>query len=97
MKECDVPRYMRAVDAEQAEEFRELTAAGQYDLSDSEIWWRNRNQILEDRGYRLRPRLRPGWIPSWQNTDINPQWCEDSSAHYVSCLAFYSFLLGPFN
>ncbi len=86
MKETQVPRYMRAFDAEQAELFRAYTAAGDYDLRDEEVWWRDKNQILEDHGYQLRSRLRPGWIPSWQNTDVNPQWCEDSSARCVSCL-----------
>lgn len=84
MKEDEVPRYMRAFDAEQAEEFRALTASGKYDVRHSEVWWRDRNQLLEDHGYQLRSRLRPGWTPSWQNTDINPQWCEDSFARCVS-------------
>ncbi|KAJ7147583.1 hypothetical protein C8R43DRAFT_1097128 [Mycena crocata] len=30
-----------------------------------EIWWRDRQQWLETRGYMLRPRFRPGWTPSW--------------------------------
>ncbi len=84
MRENEVPRYMRAVNEEQAEEFRARTAAGAYDLISSETWWKDRNQILEDRGYQLRSRLRPGWIPSWQDTDINPQWCEDRIAGCVS-------------
>ncbi|KAI0040975.1 hypothetical protein FA95DRAFT_1576628 [Auriscalpium vulgare] len=30
-----------------------------------EIPWRDRAHFLEGRGYILRPRLRPGWWPSW--------------------------------
>lgn len=79
-----IPRYMRAVNAEQAEEFRAATAAGDYDLRPSERWWSETNQILEDHGYQLRSRLRPGWKPSWLDTDINPAFREDSLANYVS-------------
>ncbi|KAI0040980.1 hypothetical protein FA95DRAFT_789254 [Auriscalpium vulgare] len=38
-------------------------------LDDHEIRWRDRAYFLEGRGYRLRPRLRPGWQPSWVGTD----------------------------
>ncbi|KAI0041906.1 hypothetical protein FA95DRAFT_1598729 [Auriscalpium vulgare] len=31
-----------------------------------EEWWRDQAPFLESRGYRLRPRLRPGWTPSWK-------------------------------
>ncbi|TDL23911.1 hypothetical protein BD410DRAFT_720197 [Rickenella mellea] len=34
--------------------------------------------MLQERGYRLRPRYRPGWKPSWTDTDIHPVYCEDS-------------------
>ncbi|KLO13853.1 hypothetical protein SCHPADRAFT_852018 [Schizopora paradoxa] len=79
MKKSQVPRYMRAVNAQQAEEFRRQTAAGEYDLDADEAWWRDRSQILEDHGYQLRSRLRPGWVPSWQDSDKNPLFCEDST------------------
>ena len=82
-----VPRYMRAVNAEQTEEFRAATAAGRYAPRPSEVWWRDRNQILEDHGYRLRSRLRPGWEPSWLNTDVNPLFCEDRWSGCVSASA----------
>lgn len=77
---------MRAANAEQAEQFRASTAAGDFDLTSAEEQWRDRNQILEDHGYQLRSRLRPGWIPSWQGTDTNPLYCEDSLARCVSVL-----------
>jgi len=86
MDKKPVPRYLRAANAEQAEQFRARTAAGDFDLHHSEIWWRDRNQMLEDHGYQLRPRLKPGWIPSWKDTDINPLYCEDGLAGSVRVL-----------
>lgn len=77
MRVKQVPRYMRAANAEQAEEFRRRTEAGDFDLLPNEVWWRDRAQVFEDHGYQLRSRLRPGWIPSWKDTDIVPIWCED--------------------
>ncbi|KAL7282053.1 hypothetical protein ACG7TL_003520 [Trametes sanguinea] len=35
-------------------------------LSEEECAWRDRYDLLEAHGYRLRPRLRPGWVPSWR-------------------------------
>ncbi|TBU31671.1 kinase-like domain-containing protein [Dichomitus squalens] len=34
-------------------------------LSLTEIWWRDHQVWLQERGYMLRPRYRPDWIPSW--------------------------------
>ncbi|KAI9063468.1 hypothetical protein FKP32DRAFT_1571909 [Trametes sanguinea] len=34
-------------------------------LSESELFWQTRFPFLESHGYLLRPRHRPGWIPSW--------------------------------
>ncbi|KAL7282051.1 hypothetical protein ACG7TL_003518 [Trametes sanguinea] len=31
-----------------------------------EVVWRDRQEALESCGYMLRPRLRPGWKPSWR-------------------------------
>ncbi|KAF5326216.1 hypothetical protein D9611_000730 [Ephemerocybe angulata] len=48
-------------------------------LSDKEIYWRDRYDWLLESGYRLRPRYKPDWVPSWIT---NPQLffvdCEDS-------------------
>ncbi|KAH7332913.1 kinase-like domain-containing protein [Rhizoctonia solani] len=30
------------------------------------------------KGYRLRPRYNPDWIPSWRTTGLEPSECEDS-------------------
>jgi len=38
------------------------------DLSDSEHWWSEHYEWLDERGYRLRPRYAPGWIGSWKNS-----------------------------
>ncbi|KLO13854.1 hypothetical protein SCHPADRAFT_915136 [Schizopora paradoxa] len=69
---------MLAANAEEAEKFRKETEAGDYDLLEGEIWWRDRHQMLIDHGYQLRPRLRPGWEPSWNNSNKNPLYCEDA-------------------
>jgi hypothetical protein len=39
------------------------------DLSETEKWWVERQEALEQAGYMLRPRFRPGWQPSWAGTD----------------------------
>jgi serine/threonine protein kinase len=54
-------------------------------LAEFEIWWRDHYNFLEEKGYKLRSRYSPDWVPSWTNTnkvDIN---CEDgiSSPHYL--------------
>ncbi|KAJ7466648.1 kinase-like domain-containing protein [Mycena galericulata] len=35
-------------------------------LTPGEIFWRDHQPWLEECGYSLRPRFRPGWIPSWK-------------------------------
>ena len=50
-------------------------------LNGIETRWRDTQSLLEQQGYMLRPRYRPGWIPSWQqNPSLKPDRCED----YVS-------------
>ncbi|KAI0041739.1 hypothetical protein FA95DRAFT_1683028 [Auriscalpium vulgare] len=34
----------------------------------SERWWTKREKLLEAAGYRLRPRFRQEWVPSWHGT-----------------------------
>ncbi|PIL35983.1 hypothetical protein GSI_01643 [Ganoderma sinense ZZ0214-1] len=47
-------------------------------LSEPEAWWRDHQQWLEERGYMLRPRYRPGWQPSWIVDPRKPRYdCED--------------------
>lgn len=47
-------------------------------LAPYELSWRRRQPWLQSRGYMLRPRYRPGWVPSWRTTGANPIDCEDS-------------------
>ncbi|KAH9834123.1 kinase-like domain-containing protein [Rhodofomes roseus] len=41
--------------------------------------WRNRQPFLESHGYMLRPRLRPGWTPSWRTSGEHPLDAEDTN------------------
>lgn len=40
--------------------------------------WVSFQPYLLSKGYRLRPRYQPDWVPSWTNTDLIPSRCEDS-------------------
>ncbi|TDL17193.1 hypothetical protein BD410DRAFT_581799 [Rickenella mellea] len=52
-----------------------------WSLRKHELWWRDRENLLERRGYTLRPRYRNGWVPSWfSNPDVEWDDCEDSNA-----------------
>ncbi|KAI0316324.1 kinase-like domain-containing protein [Amylostereum chailletii] len=46
-------------------------------LARHEIGWKNIQPFLASKGYMLRPRLRPGWTPSWQATGELYLDCED--------------------
>ncbi|TBU48088.1 kinase-like domain-containing protein [Dichomitus squalens] len=35
------------------------------ELDQDEVWWRDHQVWLQERGYLLRPRYRPDWVPSW--------------------------------
>lgn len=41
-------------------------------LRPHEIFWRDSFSFLSNHGYQLRPRFRPGWVPSWTGTDRAP-------------------------
>lgn len=51
-------------------------------LGEHEEVWRDRQPIFRSHGYILRPRLRPGWMPSWRfaGEHANPFQFEDSKA-----------------
>ncbi|KZV79520.1 hypothetical protein EXIGLDRAFT_631816 [Exidia glandulosa HHB12029] len=68
---------------EQVSKWAKETLDGYYALNDEEIFWRDLQPFLLKRGYKLRPRLTPGWTPSWLGTDIRPMFCED---HWMSFL-----------
>ena len=38
-------------------------------IGKTERWWIERQEALEQAGYMLRPRFRPGWQPSWTGTN----------------------------
>ncbi|OCH83830.1 hypothetical protein OBBRIDRAFT_892117 [Obba rivulosa] len=46
-------------------------------LKPGEIWWRDHQPWLQERGYSLRPRYMPDWIPSWKGTTKLWFRCED--------------------
>ncbi|EJF57672.1 hypothetical protein DICSQDRAFT_91991 [Dichomitus squalens LYAD-421 SS1] len=46
-------------------------------LSEREIWWRDHQVWLRERGYMLRPRYRPEWVPSWSSGQRQYYECED--------------------
>jgi hypothetical protein len=52
-------------------------------LKPSETWWMEQYDFLESRGYRLRPRYRPGWTPSWRTNGKPKYLCEDSAFNLV--------------
>lgn len=35
-------------------------------LLEAEVFWRDLQPWLVERGYQLRPRFRPGWVASWK-------------------------------
>ncbi len=43
-----------------------------------ELQWKERQGFLASQGYMLRPRYRPGWVPSWKtDTSRHPEKFED--------------------
>ncbi|CAE6471927.1 unnamed protein product [Rhizoctonia solani] len=40
--------------------------------------WVSFQPYFLSKGYRLRPRYDPNWVPSWKGTDLEPSECEDS-------------------
>ncbi|KAH0828801.1 hypothetical protein J3R83DRAFT_3249 [Lanmaoa asiatica] len=47
-------------------------------LDKREIWWKNQFEWLKIRGYLLRPRYAPDWVPSWNNSSRDWFEYEDS-------------------
>lgn len=52
-------------------------------LLHGEIFWHEHATWLKECGYELRPRFRPGWVPSWIVMKKDPYLCEDSSSGMV--------------
>jgi len=59
-------------------------------LTEEEKKWRDRHEMLKLEGYDLRPRLRPGWKPSWLESGADPFKCEDGENLPVGCFAYQS-------
>ncbi|KAG1801886.1 uncharacterized protein BJ212DRAFT_1571223 [Suillus subaureus] len=59
-------------------------SAAQSHLTENEIWWRDHYNFLNEKGYKLRNRYSPDWVPSWANTNKASINCEDGvrSPHY---------------
>ncbi|TFY50450.1 hypothetical protein EVG20_g11510 [Dentipellis fragilis] len=48
----------------------------------AERQWVKIQPWLQSQGYLLRPRFRPGWVPSWQgNKKVDLDYCEDAIEH----------------
>lgn len=67
-----------------AETLRAHLAASSAKLTSIEVHWRDRQPFLQTKGYMLRPRYRPDWIPSWQGRDLLALTAEDAITHPVS-------------
>ncbi|KZV99366.1 hypothetical protein EXIGLDRAFT_831503 [Exidia glandulosa HHB12029] len=73
------PKYMRGSPTEVAQ-WEQKTREGYYALEGDELFWRDLQPFLLQRGYRLRPRFAPDWVPSWLGTNIHPTHMEDYGA-----------------
>ena len=54
------------------------------EIDELEKWWVDRQVALEQAGYMLRSRYRPGWRPSWAGTKTFYLDCEDGRSVGVS-------------
>jgi hypothetical protein len=61
------------------------------DLNELETWWVERQEALEAVGYMLRPRYRPGWIPSWRGTNKFYLNVEDGPS--VAASTYFTFMM----
>ncbi|TDL26469.1 hypothetical protein BD410DRAFT_715808 [Rickenella mellea] len=69
---------MRYSNPEDVDEVQRNTRKGKYALAPYEVWWRDREEILDRHGYVLRKRFRKGWVPTWLGNDLRPFSCEDA-------------------
>lgn len=66
----------------------EAVSFGPEQRSEAEMRWVGLQPYLLSRGYCLRPRYQPDWVPSWSGTNIHPADCEDSINLVVSSFQF---------
>jgi hypothetical protein len=52
----------------------------------NEEGWRDQYYVIYDRGYALRPRYRPNWVPSWKGLGKDFFAMEDGQPSIVSTL-----------
>ncbi|OSD07005.1 kinase-like protein [Trametes coccinea BRFM310] len=55
-------------------------------LNSNERFWRDHWQWFNDRGYVLRRRYHPDWVPSWKDTNRDPEQFEDGLEWFRSHL-----------
>jgi hypothetical protein len=65
---------------------------GSYDsnLGSNEYFWVDHQPFLLSRGYQLRPRYDPTWVPTWKQVkpkEIIPFFCEDGCGLLVGTAA----------
>jgi hypothetical protein len=65
------------------------TSVAHSHLTENEIWWRDHYNFLSEKGYKLRNRYSPDWVPSWTNTNKVPINCEDGVRPRVGAPYFY--------
>ena len=61
-------------------------------LSKMECFWRDHQPWLAERGYLLRPRYSPDWVPSWKGTNKAPSYFEDGQRRPVSLVLVLEYL-----
>ena len=52
----------------------------------SEVWWRDHYDDIKLCGFQLRPRYRPGWVPSWRESNKDFFSVEDGQPCLVSAV-----------
>jgi hypothetical protein len=60
-------------------------------LTSFEVFWRDHQKWLQERGYMLRPRYMPDWKASWLSTKKPYYTCEDSEIPTVCSSIFYCY------
>jgi hypothetical protein len=61
-----------------------ITSSGPDKRTPAENRWVSYQPYLLSKGYNLRPRYRPDWVPSWKGTGRSPYDCEDRGDTLVS-------------